>query len=199
MGLTRRFLLRTGLSLPAGAAFVVLPERQGHAQPAPLAPTPACGEAGATPGQTAGPFFKTNSPERTSLLEPGISGDRLVLVGRVLSTRCEPVAGALIDLWQADADGRYDNAGYRLRGHQFTDAEGRYRFETIVPGNYFPRTRHCHVKVQAPSRPVLTTQLYFPGEDRNPLDFLFRRDMLMEIADGPDGKGGRFDFVLDLG
>jgi protocatechuate 3,4-dioxygenase beta subunit len=199
MGWTRRFLLRTGLLMPAGAAFVFLRDRLAHAQEAPLAPTPACGEGETTPSQTAGPFFTPNSPERTSLIEPGITGERLVIEGRVLSTRCQPVAGALVDLWQADADGRYDNTGYRLRGHQFTDREGRYRFETIVPGNYFPRTRHCHVKVQAPARPVLTTQLYFPGEGRNSLDFLFRRDLLMEIAEDSEGQRGRFDFVLDLG
>ncbi len=199
IGWTRRFLLGAGLLMPLAAVTVVLRDRQAHAQPAPLAPTPACGEGETTPSQTAGPFFKPDSPQRTSLIEPGIEGERLIVAGRVLSTDCRPVAGSLVDFWQADADGRYDNTGYRLRGHQFTDADGRYRLETIVPGNYFPRTRHCHVKVQAPGRPVLTTQLYFPGEDRNALDFLFRRDLLMEIADGADAKRGRFDFVLDLG
>jgi protocatechuate 3,4-dioxygenase beta subunit len=62
--------------------------------------------------------------------------------GLVLSTRCAPIAGAVVNLWHADAEGRYDDQGFRLRGHQYTDTAGRYRFETIVPGNYGPRTRH---------------------------------------------------------
>jgi protocatechuate 3,4-dioxygenase beta subunit len=60
------------------------------------------------------------------------------------------------------------------------------------------RTRHYHVKVQAPGRPVLTTQLYFPGERRNRWDVFFRRRLLIDIDDKPDGKRARYDFVLDL-
>jgi len=62
------------------------------------------------------------------------------------------------------------NTGYRLRGHQFTDEAGRYALETVVPGLYPGRTRHLHVKVQAPNQPVLTTQLYFPGQPSNATD-----------------------------
>ena len=68
--------------------------------------------------------------------------------------------------------------------------------ETIVPGVYVGRTRHFHVKVQPPNRPVLTTQLYFPGEKRNARDFLFRPELLMAIDEGTRGKHGRFNFVL---
>ena len=77
---------------------------------------------------------------------------------------CRPVERALVDLWHADERGEYDTAGYRYRGHLFTDREGRYRFRTILPALYPGRTRHYHVKVQVPERPVLTTELYFPDE-----------------------------------
>jgi protocatechuate 3,4-dioxygenase beta subunit len=164
------------------------------------AATPACGPAGKlTPSETAGPFFKPRSPERASLAEPGMAGTPLILAGRVLSNACQPVAGALLDFWQADAGGNYDNAGFRLRGHQFADAAGRYQLATIVPGLYPGRTRHIHVKVQAPHRPVLTTQLYFPAEPSNRDDFLFREDLLMALDRADAGVAGRFDFVLDLG
>src|SRR5690348_4749711 len=111
-----------------------------------LPPTPACGAA--TAAQTEGPYFKPSSPERVSLLESEMRGRRLLVTGVVRDTACRPVPHALLDFWHADAGGRYDNAGFRLRGHQFTDAEGRYRLETILPGIYPGRARHIHVKAQ---------------------------------------------------
>jgi protocatechuate 3,4-dioxygenase beta subunit len=114
----------------------------------------------------------------------------------VLSTECKPVARALIDVWQADDKGEYDNVGFTLRGHQFTDEGGRYRLETIVPGLYPGRTRHIHLKVQAPGRPVLTTQLYFPGESQNQRDGLFSQALVLPVRETTDGKVATFDFVL---
>jgi protocatechuate 3,4-dioxygenase beta subunit len=165
-----------------------------------LQPTPACGDADdVTPAQTEGPYFTPNSPERASLLEGGLAGTRLILEGAVVTRSCQPVARALVDFWQCDNAGVYDNTGYRLRGHQFTDAAGRYRLETIVPAVYPGRTRHIHVKVQAPNRPVLTSQLYFPGEAANQRDGIYNRELeLQDYRDASGGKAGRFDFVLNL-
>lgn len=151
-----------------------------------------------TPSVTEGPYFKPGSPERKSLLEPGVVGDRLNLTGRVLIRNGEPVAGALLDFWQADGNGRYDNIGYGLRGHQITDDQGRYWLETVVPGNYGGRTRHIHVKVQAPDGEVLTTQLFFPNEESNRIDSIFRPELLVSMNETEDGKEARFDFVLDM-
>lgn len=161
-----------------------------------LGPTPACGAPAATPAQTEGPYFKPSSPERASLLEPEMRGRRLVVSGVVRSTDCRPVARALLDFWQADAGGRYDNGGFRLRGHQLADAEGRYRLETILPGVYPGRARHIHVRVQAPNRPPLTTQLYFPGEAGNARDGIFDPALLVTLAEAGDVVAARFDFVL---
>src|SRR3546814_8443325 len=83
------------------------------------------------------------------------------------TTLFRSVAGALVDLWQADAAGQYETAGFRLRGHTFSDPDGRWQFETVRPGLYPGRTRHLHLKVQMPHQAVLTTQLYFPGEPRH--------------------------------
>jgi protocatechuate 3,4-dioxygenase beta subunit len=118
------------------------------------------------------------------------------VTGAVLSTRCQPIPGALLDFWQADDQGRYDNAGFRLRGHQFADDQGRYRLETVVPGLYTGRTRHIHVRVQAPNEPVLTTQLYFPDEPGNRADFIFRPELVMAVRDEEGAKTGAFNFVL---
>jgi protocatechuate 3,4-dioxygenase beta subunit len=123
-------------------------------------------------------------------------GRRIVIEGSVLTTDCRPISRALVDFWQADDRGEYDNAGYRLRGHQFTDDAGRYRLETIVPGHYPGRTRHLHVKVQAPNGPVLTTQLYFPDEPANQRDGIFTPELVMKVRDVDAGKLATFDFVL---
>jgi protocatechuate 3,4-dioxygenase beta subunit len=125
-----------------------------------------------------------------------MAGSRIVVTGLVLTTACAPVAGALVDFWQADDAGRYDNSGYRLRGHQTTDGDGRYRLETIVPGRYPGRTRHIHVNVQAAGRPLLTTQLYFPGEADNERDGIFRPELLVRMRETADGRVATFDFVL---
>jgi protocatechuate 3,4-dioxygenase beta subunit len=164
----------------------------GLAPTAALAATPPCGNE-ATPPQTEGPFFKPDSPRRNSLIDPEMRGERLSITGRVLTTSCQPVGGALIDFWHCDASGHYDNRGYRFRGHQFSDAQGGFSLETLVPGVYPGRTRHIHVILQAPNQRALTTQLYFPGEVLNERDWIFNPVLLMEVS----GESARFDFVLD--
>lgn len=146
-----------------------------------------------TPRQTEGPFFKTDTPRRISLIE-GKPAHRLVLEGQVLSPQCRPVPNALLDFWHADEQGAYDNKGFRYRGHQYTDAQGRYRLETIVPAEYPGRTRHIHVKAQAQGRRVLTTQLYFPDDPANARDFLFRPELAMKMARRGEAV---FDFIID--
>ncbi len=150
-----------------------------------------------TPSQTEGPYFKPNSPERTSLIDETVTGTRLVITGRVLAADGTPVAGALLDFWQASDSGNYDNQGYELRGHQYTDADGYYTLETVVPGLYPGRTRHIHVKVQAPNAPVLTTQLYFPDEPQNARDGIFNAALLLPIQQTDTGsETASFDFVV---
>ena len=122
----------------------------------------------------------------------------VALSGFVLSRSCRPLADAVVDLWHADDAGEYDNRGFRLRGFVRTDAQGRYAFRTIRPGNYPGRVRHFHMKVQAPGSALLTTQLYFPGEPGNARDGLFRKELLLKTAKLADGLAARFDFVVDL-
>ena len=185
----RRRFLHAALVLP----FVSV--RPASAQALP--PTPSCGEKPArTPAQTAGPFYTPDSPRRTSLIEPGADGERLLVSGFVLSPQCAPVANALLDFWHCDAAGDYDNTGYRYRGHLFSDAQGRYRLETIVPGEYPGRTRHIHVKVQAPGGRILTTQLYFPDEPRNRSDGIYRPELTMHVTGESGRRSARFDFVV---
>ena len=184
---SRRFFCRVAFALP----LFFVPPRQPAAEA-----TPACPSGEPTPEETEGPYFKPRSPERRSLREPGIEGRHLVLSGLAMTTGCVPLSRAVLDFWHADASGEYDNSGFRLRGHQFTDDQGRYRLETIVPGVYPGRTRHIHVKVHAPGTRILTSQLYFPGEVRNRNDWLFRRDLLVTVIDVGKTMRARFDFVV---
>jgi protocatechuate 3,4-dioxygenase beta subunit len=131
------------------------------------------------------------------LLEDSLQGEYLLVTGQVLGTDCRPVAGALLDFWHADAEGVYDNQGFRLRGHQFADGDGRFTLESILPGLYTGRTRHIHVKVQAPNGPVLITQLYFPGEAANTSDNLFNPQLVMELQPAEEGIHALFDFVVE--
>jgi protocatechuate 3,4-dioxygenase beta subunit len=127
-----------------------------------------------------------------------MSGTKLIVTGVVLTTDCKPIAGAWVDFWQANDEGVYDNAGYTLRGHQATDENGRYTLDTILPGLYPGRTRHIHVKVQAPNHPVLTTQLYFPDEPSNNSDSIFDPALIVNLQDTANGKVATFNFVLDV-
>ncbi len=194
----RREFLRIALSLP-----VILLAEDGvgsfvGAQPLPA--TPVCRDNDdTTAAQTAGPFYKPNSPKRRSLIEPGMKGTKIFVQGYVRSTRCKPIGGALVDFWQADAAGAYDNTGYKLRGHQYADDSGRYSLETVVPGLYPGRTRHFHVRVQAPNRPILTTQLYFPGEPQNRRDGIFNDKLLLTMRQDGAERLATFDFALDVG
>ncbi|MFE3453745.1 carbohydrate-binding protein [Nonomuraea sp. NPDC059194] len=189
-GITRKTVLKAALL----AAPLPLVAGQAHALVgSPPALTPSCDDGDdPTPPQTEGPYFKPNSPRRSVL--PG-SGTALTVSGYVFGLACQPLANVLLDFWQADTQGAYDNVGYGLRGHQFTDAQGAFRLTTIVPGLYPGRTRHLHVKLQAPNRPVLTTQLYFPGEPRNNTDTIFDPALLMNV---PQQGTATFDFVLNV-
>ena len=125
----RRFLLNTGM-FAAGwelsSAGAVLTQE--------LAPTPACHDGDEpTIRQGEGPFFKPKSPERSDLREPGAGGRPFELSGFVLTRRCRPLGGAVVDLWHADDKGEYDNTGFRYRGHVITGPDGAFRFRTIAP------------------------------------------------------------------
>ncbi len=194
--------LATPTGAPATEAAAVTtadpaaPLPAASASPQATVATACTSPAALTPAVTEGPFFKAGSPERTSLVETGMQGTRVTISGRVYTSDCKPVAGALLDFWQANAQGVYDKTGYTLRGHLFTDASGFYQVETIVPGEYPGRTEHIHVKVQAPGGPVLTTQVFFPGVPDNESDGIYDPRLLMSVQPGPNGETAAFDFVI---
>jgi protocatechuate 3,4-dioxygenase beta subunit len=207
---SRRELLRTGMAgtatllLGSCAADAVGPMSDAASPAAPL-PTPACLE---TEDNVLGPYWLDGAPVRSDLTERGLPGTRLHITGRVLGlagTACTPLAGALLDVWQADDRGarpaRYSDARtWRLRGRLYTAGDGSYDLRTIVPGHYRDRDAfrpaHIHVRVSAPGHGLLTTQLYFDGDPYSATDRFFEAPLVMKLASARDGKAARFDFVI---
>lgn len=148
---------------------------------------------------TEGPYYKTGSPERRDLLEEGIPGVPIILTGYVYDKKCRPIPEAWIDFWQTDGNGSYDNRGYKLRGHQYTDKNGKYLLRTVLPGEYPGRTNHIHVKVRGHKGGAVTTsQLYFPGSRLNESDRIFSSTMLVTVTTGKNGeKVAFFNFRLN--
>lgn len=200
-------LPQTGATLDPQVDFATntpLPESGEEAPADSPTPPPTDAQAGLpctgelTPPDQEGPYYTPGSPERTSLIEPDMSGEPILLTGQVFDADCNPIPGAQVDFWQTDAGGAYDNAGYRLRGHTLTGPDGGYAMETILPGEYPGRPPHIHVKVFAPDgRELLTSQLYFPEADGQPPAGV-PASLIPELGE-PDEQGrreARFDFVV---
>ena len=207
----RRQLLERAAILATAAAASSL--RPAGAQPARRVPTPA---------QTEGPFYPVEPPREVDADLMAIGGapyrrgEPLLLRGTVQDLDGQPVAGAVVEIWQCDADGHYHHpgdggradAGFQGYGRVAVDEAGRYVFRAMRPVPYPGRTPHSHVKVLRGARTLLTTQMYVAGEPLNARDGLLRsmrdpaqRDALVvplarEAASG--GWAAQFPIVLDL-
>ncbi len=146
-----------------------------------------------------GPFYKEDSPFRHRLHD----APSLCISGVVQDQEGRPIPDALLDFWQANRDGEYDNEGFSFRGRQRSSGTapglGRYDLHTVKPGDYKIsetewRCAHIHVKVSAPGFKPLTTQLYFPGEPLNDTDHWFDESRVLKGLRSPGEY--RFDFVL---
>lgn len=153
-----------------------------------------------------GPFFSEGAPQTNTIVPEGYEGERLFLTGKLTATDCENnIADAVLDFWQANENGAYDNDGYNFRGKIITDAEGNYSLETIVPGKYLNgsqyRPAHIHLKVQAEGYDELVTQIYFQGDTDIPADPLASSPAaagrIINLSPGFAGDWfGSFDIVL---
>ena len=151
-----------------------------------------------TPSVEEGPYYTPGSPERRAIAEPGTPGSKITVEGQVLDKSGNPIPHAWLDFWHANGKGIYDNEGFNLRGHQYADKNGRYHLETVRPLDYQFRAPHIHVKVRATEKsPILTAQLYFPGEKKNTSDPLFEKLTVMDVKDTAAGQKATFDFVVE--
>jgi protocatechuate 3,4-dioxygenase alpha subunit len=160
----------------------------------------------ATTSQTVGPFFSLGLDPlaREDLASAGAAGERVSVHGRVLDADGEPVSDALVELWQANAHGRYRHpedpgpqpldSAFQGHGRVATDAHGRYRFTTVKPGARGTQAPHIAVSVFARGlQKRLVTRLYFPGDARNATDPALglvdpERRATLVAADQPDGS-----------
>lgn len=124
-----------------------------------------------------GPFYTANAPKisNNKLAGDAEPGTRLILSGIVQTLDCtKHIADTKIDIWHANEAGEYDNDGYNLRGVTYSNAQGFYTIETILPGKYLNgsryRPRHIHFKITPPGYPTIITQLYFEGDTDIPED-----------------------------
>ena len=171
-------------------------------------------DAKATPDNIQGPFYRKGAPYRGKVTPPLEPGRVLLISGRVwaLDTR-KPLAGATLDIWQANEKGRYDNDDPRNpaaadvfvnRVRLVTDEQGRYEFETIHPGSYLNgnqyRPPHIHYMVAAAKYRTLITQLYFEGDPHQEKDPWIKKPLIIKLEDQKNGdakyQSGRFDIVL---
>lgn len=188
----------------------------------------------ARPEMGEGPFFLDKMKERSDLRSDPVTGvvkDGALLslgfnVSRLASGGCEPLPGAVVDIWHCDAAGVYSGVGNTegqlfLRGYQVTDANGAARFTTIYPGWYTGRPVHIHFKIRPAedSRHEFTSQLFFDdalndriyakppytgrgeGKERNEDDGMFRdggKELLLDVEQTKEGYAGVFELALDL-
>ena len=152
-----------------------------------------------TPRDALGPFYKPNAPAQVDLCVGGSGGgQKLTVTGRVLGMLdCAPLAGALVEVWHADARGDYsqvgakqDDTGCLLRASLKTDAEGRYSFRTVLPGEYPGRPRHIHYRVSAKGYATLVTQVYFARERGIP------QELVVTAAPKDGALAAGFDVTL---
>jgi protocatechuate 3,4-dioxygenase beta subunit len=180
---------------------------------------------------------ETSAPRMSAALYPShaelakgpgweAQGERIIVAGRVLDEDGRPLRGTMVEIWQANAAGRYNHErdrhdapldpNFKGEGRVFTDADGWYRFTTIRPGAYPWRNHHnawrpVHIHYSifgAGFAQRLVTQMYFPGDPLLPIDPVFMaipdaaaRDRLvarfdLDIAEPEYALGYRFDIVL---
>ena len=167
----------------------------------PLAPTTR---------DVIGPYYRKHAPIRAKVSPPLAPGDTLVIAGRVwgLDTR-KPLPNSIIELWQADKDGVYDNedktrppprGSFHYRTTVITDEHGRYEFETIYPGPYqiqpsgVWRSPHIHYRVHAEGHKELTTQLFFAGAPYLDTDPFCKPSLIIPLTDATAPNGGKYKY-----
>ena len=159
-------------------------------------PAPVIANCAKTRRETAGPFYPLRYPidkdnDLTFLNDKSgkAEGERIFISGRVQNEGCEPVRGALVEIWQACSTGRYNHPRdpnkarldphFQYWGKALTDEKGEYGFKTVKPGSYpaswfWTRPPHIHFMIQSKQHAPFTTQMYFAGEPLNEKDKLLQ-------------------------
>jgi len=206
----------TEASGPVDEAEVFLADA-GNAVSKPVSIPPARVPADLKPTEDniLGPYFRQGSPYRAKITPPMEPGEVLVVRGRVWAHDTKrPLAGAVLDIWQANAKGRYDNDDpknpprkgvYLNRARLVADESGYYEYETVKPGRYQIgrnqwRPAHIHYLVRSPGYQTLVTQMYFKGDPMNSKDRFIKRTLITDATAIKTEHGSywldTFDIVL---
>ncbi len=183
MKIGRRSLLGAGALIAALGGAAVYLARPFQARRLTAAEKQTCA---LTVEAVEGPYHVSGMTELKdgNLNSTNLPGVPIEISGHVYDglDATKPLAGAAVEIWHADSDGSYHPNGngpaskYKaeeiaLRGFVLTDAEGKYRLDTIYPGEYSGRTRHIHFKIRGGNKPELTTQLIVPAKPGDTLTF----------------------------
>jgi catechol 1,2-dioxygenase len=131
-----------------------------------------------TPGKTndlcsttadiLGPFYKAGAPFREDIIPAENTAEPLVVRGKVFDGCNGELKNAIVEIWNANHEGVYDNTTFRFRGSYETNDDGNYRFKTIIPGRYLNggtfRPSHIHFRITAPDHQELVSQIYFKDD-----------------------------------
>jgi catechol 1,2-dioxygenase len=162
-----------------------------------------------------GPYFRKGAPYRAKVTPPHEPGTTLLISGRVwgIDSR-RPINGTVIDIWQANSEGHYDNedpkhppapGAFKNRVRLITDEHGGYEYETIHPGPYKMdpntwRSPHVHYRVTHERYKRLVTQLFFRGDPYENSDPFFKQSLAIQLTqeqvNGKPLESGVFDIVL---
>ena len=162
-----------------------------------------------TKADILGPYYRPDAPKKTKLRSEKDSAPPLFMAGVVKDEHCDPIVGAVVELWQADTKGEYDNdpnhkpEEFHYRASIELDRSGKYSYETVVPAAYeiskgMYRPKHIHYKVSAPGCKTLVTQAYFKSEV--PMGNWGHASLVVDLKEERE-KGekiihGTFDIVL---
>jgi len=177
-----------------------------------LLPTLVLGQdCNLTSDDILGPYFVEGAPIRTVIAHADEPGQRLYISGRILQNDCEtPISGAMLEVWQANDAGCYSinldcNTGnpgdddFNLRGKMFSNTNGQYAFETILPGNYASRPMHIHIKITTPDGEILVSQIYFDSDPLCDTDPWCQdaEERILSLNEDSSGLHGQLDIVMN--
>ncbi|MDB3868801.1 hypothetical protein N9263_01915, partial [Candidatus Marinimicrobia bacterium] len=168
-------------------------------------------ECSLTTDDILGPYYFEDAPFRSVIAHANEPGQRLFISGNIKQNDCEnSISGSLIEIWQANDEGCYgivedcdtgnpENDYFNLRGKFFSDVNGDYTFESILPGYYGSRPRHIHIKITTPDEEVLVSQLYFENDPYCENDQWCQDadDRIISLVEDEFGVNGEMNLIMN--
>ena len=170
-----------------------------------------CSECNLTTDDILGPYYFEDAPFRSVIAHADEPGQRLFISGNVMQNDCgNSISGSLIEIWQANDEGCYgivedcdtgnpENDYFNLRGKFFSDENGDYTFESILPGYYGSRPKHIHIKITTPNGEELVSQLYFENDPYCEDDQWCQDadDRIIPLIEDEYGLNGEIDLIMN--